>query len=93
MKREGPTKMPMKNPERAIATLTGEVHALFMLCQGLVKLHVDQHAALVAVVDEIHQKGIASIAPTPVPEATIEGFEFVMEAVKGLLSKKPASPQ
>jgi hypothetical protein len=84
--------MPPDRASHAITYLTGEVHALFMFCQMVAKLHPN-HPALLAAVDEIHQKGIASIAPEPVPEATIEGFEFVVEGLRKMILASAATSQ
>jgi len=66
---------------RSISYLTGEVHALFMFSQMVAKLYPDQ-PLLLSRLGEIEQLGLASIAPEPVPDATIEGFQFVMKGIR-----------
>ena len=78
---EKPMSMPPDRVRHSIAYLMGEVHALFMFCQMSAQLYPD-HTLLLAKLDHVHQLGLAGIAPEPVPEATIEGFEFVMEALR-----------
>ncbi len=66
---------------RSIAFLTGEVHALFMFSQAVAKLLSD-HSLVLARIDEIDQLGCAMIAPEPVPDATVEGFQFAIEGIR-----------
>jgi hypothetical protein len=84
----------LMQPERAdhaIKFLTGEVHALFLFCQRAAVLHPDR-AAMIAAIDEVHLQGLAAIGPTPVPEAIVEGFEFVAEALQKVVAAFPAKP-
>lgn len=73
--------MAMSNSERALATLTGEVHALFMFCQRVAALYPNRDVMLAAI-DDIHQQGLATIAPTTLPEEAIVGFESAMRALR-----------
>lgn len=73
--------MPMSNPERAIATLTGTYHALFMSIQAIAKTHPNAQA-LLSELETVSQLGLASLEPHPIPDATIQGFLFVIDAVR-----------
>jgi predicted RNA polymerase sigma factor len=74
--------------EHSIKMLIGEVHALSMVCQTLVMTH-PQRDALLAEIEQGAQQGLANIENLPVPDDTmIEGYQFVMAAVrKALLSR------
>jgi hypothetical protein len=52
----------MKNPERAISTLTGMVHALFMSVQCLAKTHPNPQALLTEL-ETAEQLGLANLEP------------------------------
>jgi hypothetical protein len=81
------------SPERtthAVTYLMGEVHALSMACQMLLRTHPN-YAAAHAELGLIRQLGLAAIAPAPVPEATVEGFEFIMAALEKVRPIAPAN--
>ncbi|HEV2545837.1 MAG TPA: hypothetical protein VGU20_00715 [Stellaceae bacterium] len=73
--------MPMKNPERAISYLTGEVHALFMFAQVVARTHPDP-SALLAELHEAGQQGLAMLEPLAVQDAAIEGYQFAIDALR-----------
>ena len=52
----------MKNPERALATLVGEVHALYMAIQVLAKTNVNPQLAS-SELDVAEQRGLAAFKP------------------------------
>lgn len=76
--------MAMNNPERAIATLVGEVHGLLMVVHALAKTHSNP-AAVLTELDAIKEYGLAAIEPHPVPETTILGFQYVVENTRRAL--------
>jgi len=84
--------MAMNNPERALATITGEVHALFMAVQALAKTHTHPEAALVEF-ENFAQFGLAALEPHPVPEATIRGYQHVVEGIRQVLAANPQRNQ
>jgi hypothetical protein len=71
----------MKNPERAISTLTGIVHALFMSVQSLAKTHPDPKALLTEL-ETAEQLGLANLEPHAIDDAVIVGFQHVMTAIR-----------
>ena len=83
-----PTPADVPGPLRSIATLMGEVHALFMFCQALAKDWPDREQ-IFQNIDEMHQRGLASIGAAPVPEATIAGFEYVLEGLRRAAAANP----
>jgi hypothetical protein len=83
-----PNPADIPGPLRSIATLMGEVHALFIFCQTLAKDWPDR-AQMFAHLDEAKERGIAAIAAQPVSEATIVGFELVFA---GLLRAAAVNP-
>jgi len=83
--------MPMQNPERAIAYLTGEVHALFMISQAVARTHPAPQA-LLSDLETAAQLGLANIEPHPVPDATIEGYQHVIGGVRNILQGRGAIP-
>ena len=76
--------MPPERVDHAISVLVGEFHGLFMFCQMLARLHPD-HNFLLTNLDDVRQRGLGTISATTVPDATIEGFEFVMEALRKVI--------
>ena len=75
-------------PLRSIAVLMGEVHALFMFCQALAKDWPDRPQIFQAI-DEMQQRGLASIGAEAIPEATITGFELVFEGLRRAAALNP----
>lgn len=76
-------------PERvhhAISFQMGEIHALFMFAQMLARQH-HSPKALLPHLAEIEQLGLAGIEPHPVPDATIEGFQFVIEGLRKAIAE------
>lgn len=80
--------MPMNNSERALATLVGEVHALYMAIQTLAKTHPNPRLAI-AEFEIASQMGLASLEPHPVDEATIVGYQDVAEGIRRALLANP----
>jgi hypothetical protein len=73
--------MPMNNPERALATVVGEVHGLFMAVQALVKTHPVPQQFLTEF-EKFAQFGLAAIEPHPVPDAVVHGFQHVVAGIR-----------
>ena len=80
--------MPMKNAERAICTLTGEVHALFLAVQVLAKTHQNPSAAL-SDLEIAAQMGLAALEPHPIDDATIGGYQDTIAAIWRALEANP----
>jgi hypothetical protein len=80
--------MAMRNPERAIATLTGEMHALFMAVQALAKTHPNPIAAL-SEFDAAAQLGLAALEPHPIPNAVIAGYQDTVAGIRGAFAANP----
>jgi len=78
----------MKNPDRALATIVGEVHALYMVVQVLAKTHENPQLALseLAVVEQL---GLAALEPHPIPDATIVGYQDVIAGIRKALGANP----
>jgi hypothetical protein len=79
--------MAPENISHAIAFLTGEVHALFMVSQALALSHADPDKLLVQL-NYAEQAGLANIENQPLKDdAVIEGYQFaalaLREAVEG----------
>jgi hypothetical protein len=81
--------MAMKNHERALATLTGEVHALFMAVQALAKTHPKPSAALLEF-DAATQLGLAHLEPHPISDAAIGGYLDAATAIRLALLENQA---
>lgn len=73
------------NLERAVATLTGEYHALFMFAQVVAMNHPDPNA-LLAEMNVSEQLGLSAIESTTVPDATIVGFQETLAGILRALS-------
>lgn len=80
--------MDKKHTDHAIAFLMGEVHALFLFCQAAANAHPNP-SALAFHLGEASLAGQASIEASPVPEATLEGYQYVMDGLKKLMPKPP----
>jgi hypothetical protein len=80
--------MSMNNPERALATLVGEVHALYLAIQVLAKTHPDPHLAL-AEFETASQMGLAMLEPHPIPDAAIAGYQDAAEGIRQALLANP----
>jgi len=80
--------MPMKNPERAIATLVGEFHALYITVQVFAKTHENPNLAF-SELTTAEQLGLAAIEPHPIPDATIVGYQDVIAGIRGALAANP----
>ena len=78
----------MKNPERALATLVGEVHALYMAIQVLAKTHENPQLAS-SELDVAEQRGLAALEPHPIPDATIVGYQDVVAGIRRALAANP----
>ena len=76
--------MTMNNQERAVATIVGECHALFMALQVMAKHHPAPHAVMAEWADAT-QHGLATLEQTTVPEAAIEAFQHVAEGIQKAL--------
>jgi hypothetical protein len=74
--------MAPKNISHAIAFLTGEVHALFMVSQAFALSHPDPSKLLVQL-DYAEQAGLANIENQPLKDnAVIEGYQFAAQALR-----------
>jgi hypothetical protein len=82
--------MPPERVHHSISFLTSEVHAMFMFCQMMARFQPD-HELTLRRIDEIDQIGLASIGATTVPDATIEGFQFVMEGLRKIVKSEAAT--
>ncbi len=51
-----------------------------MFCQVLAKNDSDPQK-LIGEIDDIHNRGSAVLGASPVPEATVEGFDFAIQAL------------
>jgi hypothetical protein len=80
--------MPMKNPERALAKLVGEVHALYLSVQVLAKSHPYPVSALAAL-SEAEQRGLAALEPHPIDDAIIATFQETVEGIRQALLANP----
>ncbi len=80
--------MPIRNPERAIATLTGEVHGLFMALQVLAKSHPYPNSAL-RELDNAEQLGLAALEPYPIDDAALAGFQHAIAGIRIALEANP----
>jgi hypothetical protein len=80
--------MAMRNPNRAISTLVGEVHALFMAVQVLAKTHPNPSAVL-AEFDTATQLGLANLEPHPIEDAVIVGYQETADAIRQALAANP----
>jgi hypothetical protein len=80
--------MPMKNPERALVTLVGEFHALYIAVQVLAKTHENPNLA-VSELAQAEQLGLAAIEPHPIPDATVVGYQDVIAGIRGALAANP----
>jgi hypothetical protein len=81
----------MQNPERAIAYLVGEVHALFMFSQALAQVHPHPEQ-LLATLEIAEQLGLAHLEPHPVQDAVIDGYQHVISGLrKALGATQPQS--
>jgi hypothetical protein len=80
--------MPMKNAERAIYTLTGQVHALYMAVQVLARTHQDPSAVL-SDFEILAQQGLASLEPHPIDDAVIVGYQDSIAAIRRALEANP----
>jgi hypothetical protein len=79
---------PMQNPERALAALVGEVHALFMAVQVLAKTHPSPNAAKTEL-DVAEQLGLAALEPHSIDETVLIAYQ---DAVKGIQQALLANP-
>ncbi len=59
--------------------LSGEVHALLLVCQALIRLH--SHPEIHRAIRLVEQAGLAKIEGQPVSENTLLGFRFAMDAL------------
>lgn len=84
--------MAMNNPERAIATAIGEVHALFMAVQALAKTHPNPDAAL-ELFNSLADHGLAALEPHPIPDAAIHGYQHVVQGTRQALEANPLRNQ
>jgi hypothetical protein len=80
--------MPMNNPERAIATLVGEFHALYMAVQVLAKTHENPNLA-VSELTNLEQFGLAALEPHAIPDATFVGYQDVVAGILRALAANP----
>ena len=78
----------MKNPERALATIIGEVHGIFMAMQVMARTHPAPNVALDELSD-VEQMGLASLEPHPIPDSTIEGFRHAVSGIRKALEANP----
>jgi hypothetical protein len=81
--------MVLKNPERALATIVGEVHALFMAVQALAATHPNPDAAI-QLFNTISDAGLANIEPHPIPDAAIQGYQHVVQGFHKALESNRA---
>jgi hypothetical protein len=80
--------MPMKNPERALAAIVGEVHGLFLAIQALARTHSDPASAL-AVLNKAEPFGLAALEPHPIPDEAIVGYQHALEGIRQALEANP----
>lgn len=80
--------MPLKNAERAIQTLTGEVHALFLAVQVLAKTHPNPSVVL-SDFEILAQQGLAALEPHPIDDAVIVGYQDAIAAIRRALEANP----
>ena len=73
--------MPPERVTHAISFITGEVHALFLFAQALATSHPDPQA-LLSGLNEAAQQGLANIEAAPVPDAAVEGYQFVIGGIR-----------
>lgn len=73
--------MPRERATHSILFLTGEVHALVMFSQALVKSHPDPRT-LLSHLNEPTQYGLASLEQlSNAGDIVIEGYQFVIDAI------------
>jgi len=80
--------MPLNNPERALATLVGEFHALYMAVQVLAKTHENPNLAI-SELATAEQLGLAALEPHAIPDATVGGYQDVVAGIRGALVANP----
>jgi hypothetical protein len=78
----------MRNPERALYKIVGEVHALFMAVQVLAKTHSNPAVAK-AELEIAEQLGLAAIEPHPIDDAVLIAYQ---DTVKGIRQSLLANP-
>ena len=84
--------MPIRNPERAILKLTGEVHALYMTLQALVKAHLNP-SILSNELSVAEQHGLAGLEPYPIDDAVIVAFQDAFAGIRRALAANPLYSQ
>jgi hypothetical protein len=84
--------MPMKNPQRALSTLTREVHALYMTIQALARTHPNPTEFSLQL-DQVEQMGLAALEPHPIDDAAIVGYQDTMKAIRRVLAANPRNSQ
>jgi hypothetical protein len=80
--------MPVKNAERALHTLTGEVHALFLAVQVLAKTHQNP-SAMASELDIAAQRGLAGLEPHPIDDAVIVRYQDAIAGIQRALAANP----
>lgn len=81
------------NPERmphAIAYLSGEVHALYLLIVAISLAHPDR-PALLHQIDQAKLGG-SILGAQPTPDAMLEGFQFVIDNLLETLRSAQEDP-
>jgi hypothetical protein len=73
-----------------VAFLKGEVHALLLFSQLLASTHPDPRRILPRLVTA-EQKGLAQLEGSTLPDAAVEGFRFVIDGLKQVLSTAPGN--
>jgi len=86
-------RMPPGHLDHAVKMLMGEVHALNLFAQALARSH-PQRRILLAELDQAEPRGLASLEYIPTrDEALIEGYQFVMAAVRKALLSQGEDPE
>ena len=77
--------MPLKNPERAIAKLTGETHALFVFAQALARAHQFPQELMLQLRTVEH--GLTELEPLPIDDAAIAAFQDMLSGIRRALTE------
>ena len=84
--------LPPERVAHAISFLVGEVHALVTFSQALALSHPDP-GALLACLSILEQAGLANLESQPVPDASVEGYRFVIAGIRKAAEAAPGKPQ
>jgi hypothetical protein len=79
--------VPMRNIEGAVAKLTGEVHALFIITQVLARSHPNPDA-LLSDLDTFEQNGLANLEQHSIPDDVLVGYQHALAGIRKAINDK-----